>query len=160
MKIIALDIDDCIFPSNGTYFGRVDDNHIILEANLKRIKMMIEKYGMLVYITSSWHSILRLEDNNIFYTRQTDWEDDKPYYQEEKTAFDLLKKYLDGYVIGLSKGDRYADVNRLLDEGCIVVTLDDMDFSMINHKNHLWLELKGFIDNSKTWQAHNFLKEK
>ena len=37
MFVLALDIDDCIYPSNNTYFGRFDDAHEILKLNMKRI---------------------------------------------------------------------------------------------------------------------------
>lgn len=54
MTILALDIDDCIFPSNNSYFGRFDDALDILKLNMKRVKMMLTKYDMQVFITSSW----------------------------------------------------------------------------------------------------------
>jgi hypothetical protein len=44
MTILALDIDDCIFPSNNSYFGRLDDALDILKLNMKRVKM----YGTLL----------------------------------------------------------------------------------------------------------------
>jgi len=49
LKILTLDIGDCIFPSNNSYFGRMDDNVDISKLNMKRIHMMLEKYDMLVY---------------------------------------------------------------------------------------------------------------
>lgn len=67
-NVLALDIDDCILPSEGTYFGRVHDTLEILELNLKRIKMMLDKYNMKVFITSSWYIHLTLDtDGNITY---------------------------------------------------------------------------------------------
>lgn len=42
MNIIALDIDDCILPSEQTYFGQTDDALSLLEINLKRLVLMFE----------------------------------------------------------------------------------------------------------------------
>jgi hypothetical protein len=160
MKIITLDIDDCIFPSDNTYFGRTNDSLKILEINMRRIEMMIKKYNMLVYITSSWYSILKLEGNNIIYNNPGYGLPGKTYYDIEKKAFDIISRYINGYIVGLSKGDRYSDVNRLLDEGCIIVNLDDMDFSEVKHKNHLWVEMEGFLDNGKIYKIDSFLKDR
>lgn len=67
MTILALDIDDCIFPSNNSYFGRLDDALDILKLNMKRIKMMLTKYDMRIFITSSWSINLNLINNNLEY---------------------------------------------------------------------------------------------
>lgn len=154
MNIICLDIDDCIFPTNNTYIGRLDDNLIILEMNLKRIKILLDKFNALIYITSSWYSILKLENNNIFYKNKIDMNDE--YLKEEISAFLLLKKYLDGYVIGLSKGDRKKDIIRLLEEDLKIISIDDIDLSSIKHKNHLHINTTGFLTNEKLYSIHKF----
>jgi len=157
MNIITLDIDDCIWPSPHTHLGTVDDSHVILECNMRRIKMMIEKYDMEVFITSSWHSILEVEDKKLIYANESYYKTDKPYYQYEKSAFDIIEKYTRGYICGKSKGNRYDDVRELLEEGHKIINLDDMNFDEIQHENHLWIEMHGFLDNGKTWLIKQFM---
>jgi hypothetical protein len=163
-KIICLDIDDAIFPSNQTYLGETDDSLLLLEINLKRIRLMIEKYNMEVFITSSWFRILEL--NPILkslkykgYYKPLN-EKNKEYYKEEYEAFKLLEKYLNGFVFEMSSGDRYYDVENLLNNDNVVITLDDMDFSNIVHENHLWIELHGLLTNGHTYKIKNFLENK
>lgn len=167
MVILALDIDDCIFPNNNSYFGRLDDNLDMLKMNMKRIKMMIEKYQIQIFITSSWHMNLTLNDNlSISYKNRFEGSGiNKEYYAEELAAFEIMREVLDGYVIGLSKGNRYNDIKKLLESGCIVISFDDMDlsFDKLNvslelEKNYKFVELKGFITNDKTFEIHNFMK--
>lgn len=159
MNILALDIDDCILPSENTYFGRINDSIEILKLNLVRISRMIEKYQMQVFITSSWHSILELDGSDIKYRGRGDFENAKDFYKLEFAAFELLAGTLNGYVIGLSKGDRFEDIEKLLGHGCRVIALDDMDLSSITHHNFLFVESSGFLTNDLTFKIDNFFKK-
>ncbi len=51
----------------------------------------------------------------------------KEFYQKEYDAFQLIAKYLNGYVIGLSCGSRERDILNLLKEGHKVIAFDDID---------------------------------
>lgn len=168
MIILALDIDDCIFPNNNSYFGRLDDNLEILKMNMKRIQMMIEKYKIQIFITSSWHTHLTLNsDLTISYNNRFEGSGvNKEYYAEEASAFEIMREVLDGHVIGLSKGNRYVDIKNLLENGCIVVSFDDMDlsFDKLNvspelESNYKFIELAGFITNDKTCEINKFMKK-
>jgi hypothetical protein len=172
MRILCLDIDDCIFPSNNSYFGRLDDALDILKLNMKRITMMLEKYDMQVYITSSWYMIMGLDDNgNLSYTKAREYELGDDFYKEEYQAFQIMKPVLDGNVVGLSKGCRYSDIARLLNEGLVVVSFDDMDLSpekileygdhvddTVMKNNYQYVELTGFITNRQTYIVDKFMR--
>lgn len=155
MRIICLDIDDAILPSNNTYFGQVDDNFQILELNMKRIQMMINKYNMKVFITASFYSSLILDENGNVKLKNINSINPKSY---EVNALNLISKYLDGYVIGLSSGDRFEDIKELLNEGHVVIAIDDMDLSSIEHDNFLFIETHGFITNNLTFKINSFIK--
>lgn len=156
MRVIALDIDDCIFPNDNTYIGRLDDSLTILEMNLKRIVGMAEKYEMTVFITSSWYSILRFENNKLYYNNYDALTSHKEYYQHEYLAYLLLKKYLEPYIIGLSCGNRITDIKNLLEEHT-VVALDDMDLSEIKEFHYLYVPTNGFITNNMLYTIKKFL---
>jgi hypothetical protein len=171
MYILALDIDDCVFPSNNTYIGRMKDAHKILKLNMKRIKMMIEKYNMKVFITSSWFSILILEDGKIEYKQKESYIADKKYYRDEYKAFKIIKKVLDGNIIGMSSGCRYTDISILLNEGRVVVAIDDMDLSPVKiskfgghveggllRGNYCFIETTGFLTNRHTYDIDKFMR--
>lgn len=152
--IITLDIDDCILPNNKTFIGNYDDNLTLLEINLKRIYNIIQKYKAKVFITSSWHYLLKLRKDKLKIKEKYS------FTLEELNAFSLLSTYLNGHVIGLSAGDRYAEVQDFLNEGNIVVNIDDFDFSNVTHTNHLWVEANGLITNKDLFLIDNFLKHK
>ena len=67
MNIVCLDIDDCIFLNNNNWVTPMQDNMEVLEINLKRIQKILNFYDAKIFITSSWYSILKLENNNIIY---------------------------------------------------------------------------------------------
>jgi len=172
MRILCLDIDDAIYPSNNSYFGRLDDALDILKMNMKRIEMMLEKYDMQVYITSSWYSILDLDENGkLSYEKAEAYELGDDFYKDEYDAFQVMKKVLDGKTVGLSKGNRYEDISRLLNEGLIVISFDDMDLSPeemlkqgskveqeIFNKNYQYVELTGFITNRQSYIVDKFMR--
>lgn len=168
MFILALDIDDCIYPNNNTYLGRMDDSLDILKMNVKRIQMMIEKYKMQIFITSSWYIILNIEpDGTVSYSNKFfDEVSDKSFYIQEKMAFDIMKPLFDYNVVGLSKGDRYQDIKRLLENGCVVLSFDDMDLSNdkidvepVFFKNYKYIKMNGFLTNDKIFEINSFLSK-
>ena len=161
MNVICLDIDDCILNSNITYAGNPEDDLEILELNLKRIVKIIQKWDCKIFITSAWYSILKLEDNNLIYDNKCyDYPKVKEFYQKEYDAFQLIAKYLNGYVIGLSCGSRERDILNLLKEDHKVIAFDDIDLSEINHKNYLYLYVDGFVSNHHLFRIYNFIENK
>lgn len=157
-NILALDIDDCILPSNVNYFGNTDDDIQLLEINLKRLVMILDKYDMNVFITSSWYQILNLKDGTI--SLKDIIAKDKLLYEKEKKVGELLEKYLKGKVIGMSCGNRITDIINLLDGDNIVIALDDMDLSEVVDKNYLFVLMKGFIDGNVGYKISKFFREK
>lgn len=159
MKIIALDIDDCIFPNDNTYMGRTSDSLEILEINLKRLVLILNKFDAKIFITSSWYSILKLENNKLSYLNYDTLAKEKELYQHEYLGYLCIKKYLEKYIIDMSCGNRITDIKHLLDIGCKVIALDDIDLSEIEHNNYLYLETVGLIDNRKLCKINKFFGE-
>ena len=83
----------------------------------------------------------------------------EPYDLEFK-AFNILSKYLNGYVIGLSCGDRFRDIENLLKEGHNIVAIDDMDLSEIKDENYIFLKTNGLIDNPSIYKIRQFMEKK
>lgn len=160
MNIICLDIDDCIFNSHSTYAGYIEDDLEVLEINLKRIVKIIKKWDFKIFITSSWYLILKLENNNLKYLNESNYLQNKPYYQKEYEAFKLLSKYLNGHVIGLSCGNREDDIINLLKDNHKVIAFDDMDLSKIVNQNYLYLCVDGFVSNHILFKIYNFIENK
>ncbi len=162
-NIIALDFDDCILPSDQNYFGTTDDSLILLEINCKRIKMIIEKYDMQIFITSAWVSILKLVGNNIEF--KNGYLNKKYPYEWEENAFKIISKYLNGYFVGFTecgnKNCRKRSIRELLAKGHNVVVVDDMDLSDLDimHDNCLFLYVHGFVGNEVGYKLKNFLGE-
>ncbi len=166
MYIIALDIDDCIYPSNVNYFGLTNDDFEMLEINLKRLVMILDKYNMMVFMTSSFYSRVRLEGKDL------KWGCDSkhgikhpPYYQYDKEMMRLLQKYLDGYWYGLSCGGRGSDVRRLVNEHNKVIILDDMPLDSFNiddvdSNKYTYIKTIGFINGNVGYRIKNFIEGK
>ncbi len=157
--IVCLDIDDCIFLNRNTWVTDMNDNFEMLEINLKRLQKILDFYDAKVFITSSWYSILKLEDSNIVYGNPAYDLPGKSYYDEEFKAFKLLEKYLNGYVIGLSCGNRKRDIANLLKQNNKIIAIDDSDLSDIEHENYLYLNVNGFIQNNHLYKICNFMME-
>lgn len=144
--IICLDIDDCIFSPNVLLLDGLEDSYEILKINLKRLRMLIEKYQAKIFITSSWYVRFKLENNRII-----------PKYKSKDPIYYLLDKYLEDNIYGLSSGCRERDIRTLLKENNKVVTLDDMDLSFIEHRNHMFCLTDGLITNSSIYKIYKFL---
>ena len=154
---ICLDIDDCIFLNRNNWVTAMEDNFEMLEINLKRLQKILDFYDAKIFITSAWYSILKLEDSNIIYDNPAYGLPGKSYYADEFKAFKLLEQYLNGYVIGLSCGNRFTDIRNLLEQNHKVIAVDDMDLSEIKHNNYLYLEVNGFITNKDLYSIYNFM---
>ena len=155
---ICLDIDDCIFLNRNNWVTAMEDNFEMLEINLKRLQKILDFYDAKIFITSAWSSILKLEDSNIIYDNPAYGLPGKSYYDEEFKAFELLQKYLNGYVIGLSCGNRFTDIRNLLEQNHKIIAIDDMDLSEIEHVNYLYLNVNGFITNMDLYRIYNFMQ--
>lgn len=153
MRIIALDIDDCILPTNVNYFGMTDDAEIMLEVNLKRLRMICQKWNMKVFITSSWYVLLKFEEGDL--TLKYGKDEEKPTARQ----FKLIKKYIGEFVVGLSCGNRETDILTLVDAGHKVVALDDIDLSHLQSENCLYCLTRGFINGNHGYKIKNFLGE-
>jgi len=153
MNIICLDIDCTILPSDVNYFGRTEDSLHILEINLKRLRMIIEKYDFKVFITSSWYMLLSLKDGNL--GLKTDRED-----YMTLMGYGLMKKYIGKYIIGLSDGNRDDDIRLLKSHvNNKIVVLDDWDLSEHNSDTCLFIEMNGFISGNVGFKIDQFMKK-
>ncbi len=153
MNIIALDIDDAILPSDSNYFGSTDDSLELLEINLKRLCMICDKYDMEIFITSDWSNILSLDGKNI-------QGKEKFIYKNQISQLVLLKKYLDGRVIGLSCGSRKVDIETLLIQKHKVVIIDDMNLQFLDNEdeNCLFCKTIGYISGNIGYKIHIFME--
>jgi len=154
VNIIALDIDDCILPSEQTYFGQTDDALILLEINLKRLVMMCNKWNMKIHIISAWSSNLISDEYGNLALINRDLASLE--YKGPESA-DLICKYLSGYIHGIKNTSKTKAIQSLLEEGHKVVTLEDTDFSHIVHVNHLFCKTYGFISNNHSYRISLFI---
>ena len=146
--ILCLDIDDCIFPSNQTYFGNTNDAHEILKINMNRIKMMLEKWNIKVFITSAWYEILEIDKNTLVYGREKYIKEGSDFLLDEFEAFKVIRDGLGNNVIGLSGGNRVSDIVKLLKEDNIVIAMDDIGIDIRDQYSKSTDDLdKDFIDN-------------
>ena len=170
-KILCLDIDDCIFPGNSFFFGdeRPNDNFDILELNMKRIGMLIEEHDMGVFITSSWYIRFKIIDDNLYLRRE-----DGILIHDEIKVTEIMRKYTDGRIYGLSCGRRQEDICKLLNDDHIVVNMDDMELGkniiidygikydlvepQIVSENYHWAEVDGFFTNKIAYRIRKFLE--
>ena len=56
--LIVIQLMLVIFINDSTYAGEAEDALDLLEINLKRLLLIINKWDFKVFITSSWYSIL------------------------------------------------------------------------------------------------------
>ena len=155
MNIIALDIDDCILPSEQTYFGETDDALALLEINLKRLVLMCNKWDMKIFIISAWSGNLTTDENGNLYLINKDLGD-----LEFKgiSSGNMICEYLSGYIHGIKTCDKEEAIRLLLEAGHKVVTIEDTDFSHIIHDNHLFCKTYGFISNRHSYLIKNFIE--
>ena len=155
MNIICLDIDDCILPTNNNYFGRTDDDIQILEINFKRLRMIMDKYDMKVFITSSWAHILELEGDYLsLSSERSDF--------TTLMGFGLMQRYIGRDIVGLSCGCRETDIRKLQKEGHKIVIMDDWKLQHLQDEdktgNTLYIEMIGFLDGNVGFMIDRFMK--
>jgi len=158
MNIICLDIDDCIFPSNVNYFGRTEDALEVFKINLKRLKMIIEKYNFKLFMTSSWYSLYDLKEGSLVLKDRREIDIDK----EVNAAHSLIMHYIRDDFIGLSEGDRKQDIVSLLQMENIekMIVLDDWDLSEecnLSKRSH-FIPMFGFVDGNVGFIIDKFMK--
>ncbi len=155
MNIIALDIDDCILPSEQTWLGQTDDALALLEINLKRLVLMCNKWDMEIFIISAWSVNLKTSNKNLEMKHRnlTDLE-----YKGQKSA-KLICNYLSGYIYGIKDTGKETAILNLLEDGHKVVTIEDSDFSHIIHENHLFCKTYGLINNRQAYNIKKFMEQ-
>lgn len=154
MNIIALDIDDCILPSEQTYFGQTDDALALLEINLKRLVLMCKKWNMKIFIISAWSGNLLTDDNGNLSLVDKGLGD---LEYKGPSSGNMICRYLSGYIHGIKDTGKETAIHNLLDAGHRVVTIEDSDFSHILHPNHLFCLTHGLITNRHSYDIKNFL---
>ena len=156
MNIIALDIDDCILPSEQTCVGETGDTLALLEINLKRLVLLCNKWDMEIYIISAWSSILTTDTNkNLLIENQNL----VAYEYKGEHSAQMICKYLSGYIHGVKDTSKETAIHNLLNKGHKVVTIEDTDFSHILHNNHLFCKTVGFISNRHLCRIREFIED-
>ena len=163
-NIICLDIDDCIFPTNINYFGKTSDALDIFEINLKRLVMILEKYDLKLFMTSSWYHLYNYKDGCNGKLKPNDNAEIQFEYDEEiKKAHNLMVKYIEKYFIGMSSGDRSQDVINLLQNEEInkIIVMDDWDLQKECDLSNraLYIPMYGYIDANVGFMIHKFMME-
>ena len=160
-RIICLDFDDCILPSNNNYFGYTDDNMRIAEINLQRIKMICEKYGAKIFITSSWYTLLKFKSRGKFKNITLNVKSDDYHCIDADTHLfvGLLQKYIGKYIVSLSEGNRDKDIEKLKQDPLNkIVVIDDMDLSEHSSDKCLFLYTNGLITNQMGYFIDKFFE--
>jgi hypothetical protein len=163
-NLICLDIDDCIFPSNQNYFGKTTDALKVLEINLKRLVMILEKYNLKLFMTSSWYHLYEIEAGcNGKLIPRDNTRKQFEYDNEIKGAHDLIVKYIEKYFIGMSSGDRSQDIiNLLQDENYNkIIVMDDWNLQKECDLSDraLYIPMYGYIDGNVGFMIHKFMME-
>ena len=171
-RVLCLDIDDCIFPGNSFFFGETkpNDNFNVLELNMKRIGMMCEDYDIGIFITSAWYNRFIIDDGNLVLKRDLDG----IIVVDEVKVRKLMNQYAPGRFCGLSCGRRQEDIAKLLNDGHIVIGMDDMNLDkkeIIDYgikygwveprdvsENYHFAEVNGFITNPIAYKMMKFLE--
>ena len=166
-NIICLDFDDCIFPSSApSSFWESEWSLEQLEINLKRLTKLIYETKSTIFITSSWYMLFDFypEENSVYATNSIkeywlDYHIDGDISSEEK-AYKLISKYLNGYISGISCGNRISDIKELDTSGNRIVVFDDWNLTECNSNNVKCFDVYGSLNYHILWKAYNFLKGK
>ena len=164
IDLICLDIDDCIFPNNNNYFGKTEDSLQILEINLKRLVMILEKYNLKLFMTSSWYHLYDYDSGcNGKLTPLDSSIKQFQYDNEIKKAHELIVKYIEKYFVGMSSGDRQQDIINLLQEEKYnkIIVLDDWNLKEqcdLSDRS-LYIPMYGFIDGNVGFMIDKFMTQ-
>jgi len=163
LNIICLDIDDCILPNYNIMSNYVNFDIPIkqLELNLIKLQALCNLENAKIFITSSWSQMLIFwNEFNSFSLKD---EDKNKFDQEENqfmnNAYSLLSKYLNGFIIGISSGDRFIDIKKLssIPDNKIVV-FDDWDLDSLSSSNIKIFRVMGSLDNYIVFSAQKFFR--
>ena len=158
-SIICLDFDDCIYP---VVENNINCNRNIalmtLELNLLKILELIKDKDVEIHITSSWGQYLYKKDDRLYLECETS----KLGYMD--TGFDLIKKYLDDYLMGFDpNNDRIKYILNLQTNEkastykiCII---DDINLKDLEKENCKYFKLNNNLDNFLYIQLSNYLKK-
>jgi len=164
INLICLDIDDCILPSNQNYFGKTTDALEIFEINLKRLVMILEKYNLKLFMTSSWYHLYEIEAVLKGNLKPKDTTLKQFQYDKEiKSAHNLMVKYIEKYFIGMSSGDRSQDIINLLQNEKYdkIIVMDDWDLQKECNLSDrsLYIPMYGYIDGNVGFMIHKLITE-
>ena len=130
-NLICLDFDDCIVPWNEFLppYNSYSEEYILKETrkNVNYIKEMCDKYNFKAFITSSWTKVLD-ENYNL----------DIEIVRRE-IYFELLNIIKELPLIGKDPfNDRNVAIDVLLENGNIVVAIDDLDLSLFHNEDNFY----------------------
>lgn len=156
---ILLDIDDCIFPNCNLWCGQGDpkDDLIIAEINIKRLKLICEKWDLKICIISSMASSFILKEDGVYYNMEG------YVYDPEVEIANLLRKYLSDYIKDISSGNKRRDIHNYIDKKEVdkILVIEDSDFSDIidKYNNVHWINTKGFLTGGLIYKIKNIIEE-
>jgi len=161
-KIICLDIDECIFPSTSERPYWVPMWSLEqLESNLKRLLRLIYITKSRIFITSSWSCLFDFYEGEFSVIAKDEVKEqwNKSTIDYEFEAYKIITKYLNGYICGISSGNRDDDIKDLDDGKNRIVVFDDFDLLHLRSKNVLICRIYGSLDLNVLRKSFEFLKE-
>ncbi len=157
---ILLDIDDCIFPNPNLWCGMSDheDDFKIAEINIKRLKLICEKWDIKICIISSMYSSMEIKEDGVHPRKDT-------YVCEgEDVVIDLLRKYLHPHIVALSCGNKALDIKTYVQDKDVgkVIVIEDTNWSHAVNPNNgsYWLETHGFITGGTIYKIKEIIEGK
>ena len=163
--IILLDIDDTILPSVQTHAGVIQNKKIIFDLNIKRLKLLCEKFDLDIAILSDWS----LHIKRVKLTIDGDARDDKFAYfgssKNESALFNDLKDALFNRIVDSRENlSKESYIKKVIQEAKYekVIIIDDSDFSQnVNYNNgSYYIKGCGFITNPMISVIKNIMVEK
>ncbi len=155
MKIICLDIDDCLYPvvhdEESIYLNRL----IALkqfELNLLKIQKICLSKNIKIHITSSWGQFLEFDEFGILQiiNKSSD------YYIK---GYLLIKKYLNSLITGIDKYNNRTFYIESIKEKNRVLVLDDIDLKHVESQNCKYIKVNNHLDNLTCMTVLNFFKK-
>jgi phage FluMu gp28-like protein len=121
---------------------------------------MCKLWGLQIRIISSWsNGSLDYIHNDLKYINKPI----KDYYVFEKKAFDIIYKYLNEYIIGISSGNKERDIKNAIQDKFIdnVFVIEDTDYSAnCNIRNHsYYIKSEGYISNRLIYEIGKILNK-
>lgn len=157
-NFILLDIDDCIFPNPNLWCGvsEHEDDFKIAEINIKRLKLVCEKWNIKICIISSMYSSMVLKEDGVHPRTDTYVCDD------EIRVIQLLRKYLHPYIVELSSGDKSRDIKRFIIDRNVskVIVIEDTDWRHAVNPNNgsYWVRAEGYITGRSIYKIKQIME--